>query len=165
MLLRRFAISALDAYRLRDGLNTLVSTDLDRAQRVQQRANDAVARLGPTFPGDPRTGHLASTPEADRAFEDFASEEPCPALDPATHTCDLYAFRPILCRTFGPPLKTAKDSVAICKLCFTSASSAEIERCQLNPAILDAEAAANREHERDSGGVYTTIIAFALATP
>ena len=41
----------------------------------------------------------------------------------------------------------------------------EIERCQLNPAILDAESDANAEHEHASGEIYTTIIAFALTDP
>src|SRR5512146_2180364 len=38
---------------------------------------------------------------------------PCPVLDPDTRTCDLYAWRPITCRTFGPPVRFGQDSVAI----------------------------------------------------
>ena len=30
---------------------------------------------------------------------------PCPALDPETGGCDLYAARPITCRTFGLTLR------------------------------------------------------------
>src|SRR4051812_22240689 len=45
-------------------------------------------------------------------------DEPCPALDLDTKTCDLYAWRPITCRTFGPPLHFRGESLAVCELCF-----------------------------------------------
>jgi Fe-S-cluster containining protein len=55
--------------------------------------------------------------------------EPCPVLDPATGTCDLYAWRPLTCRTFGPPIRFAGDSLAICELCFDGATPEQIDAC------------------------------------
>ena len=164
-----FAISALDADRLREGLHALEPLDPARSAAVRARTTASVARLTPTFPGDPLTGVLASTPEAMEAFDTFADDEPCPALDPATQTCDLYAARPILCRTFGPPLVTPDDGLAVCELCFDGASPEEIDRCQLDPAILTAEQqaealfAAATPAPTSSNEPLRTIVAFALA--
>ena len=164
-----FAISTLDAHRLREGLHQLHRTDPTRAAAVHTRALASTARLAPTFPGNPLTGALASTPEALEAFDTFADDEPCPALDPATQTCDLYAARPILCRTFGPPLRTPNDGLAVCELCFNGASTEEIARCQLDPALLDAEQAAEAVfiaqslEYQSSDEPFRTIIPFALA--
>ena len=44
----------------------------------------AVERLAEDFPGDPATGLLDTSEEAEARFEDFANDEPCAALDPAT---------------------------------------------------------------------------------
>ena len=122
-----------------------------------------MARLAPEFPGDPVTGELGTTDEDATAFEEFANEEPCPVLDPASQTCDLYAARPMLCRTFGPPLKMPEGGLAICDLCFDGASPAEIEACQMDPAILDREAEADEQHSQATGDAFQTTVAFALA--
>jgi Fe-S-cluster containining protein len=97
-----FAISQLDALRLQKGMSDLKSSDPMRAAQVLQRAQQAVKRLSPTFPGDPKTGILREDEEAEAAFAEFANDEPCPALDPETGACDLYDARPMTCRTFGP---------------------------------------------------------------
>ena len=57
---------------------------------------------------------------------DSFDDEPCPALDPEAGTCDLYASRPITCRTFGPPVRCGSESVGVCELCFDGASDEEI---------------------------------------
>ncbi len=167
-----FAISALDAHRLREGLLTLTGADPARAAAVHQRALASAARLAPPPPRHPLTGAPAPTPDAPEAFDTFPDDEPCPALDPATHTCDLYAARPILCRTFGPPLVTPDDGLAVCELCFDGASPAEIDRCQLDPAILDAEqqaealfAAHSPTPTSPDAEPFRTIIPFALNSP
>ena len=166
-----FAISALDAHRLREGLHELRRSDPARAAAVDTRALASATRLAPTYPGDPVSGILASTEEAHAIFETFADDEPCPALDPATQTCDLYAARPILCRTFGPPLRTPDDGLAVCELCFDGASPAEIDRCQLDPTILTAEQeaealfAVHAPASTSNNEPFRTIIAFALASP
>jgi Fe-S-cluster containining protein len=69
-------------------------------------------------------------------------DEPCPALDPATGLCELYAFRPITCRTFGPVTHT-EDGLGACDLCYAGASDEEMAACaveadpdNLEPALL-----------------------------
>src|SRR5947209_7467094 len=51
-----FAISQLDALRLRRGLKKLESTAPERAHAVRERAQEAVRRMSPTYPGDLQTG-------------------------------------------------------------------------------------------------------------
>src|SRR5215470_13817581 len=58
-----FPISQLDVARLRQGMQELKAGDPARAARVRDRAQDSVARLAPTFPGDPATGILAEDDE------------------------------------------------------------------------------------------------------
>jgi Fe-S-cluster containining protein len=154
-----FAISQLDAARLRDGLNTLAASDPARAIAVRERARRAVERLATDFPGDARTGIL--DPERDEAFEEFGNEEPCPALDPTTGLCDLYAARPMTCRVFGLPLRT-DEGVGVCELCFQGASEEEIAACVVSPDCDDLEEEANAEVERASGLQGETIVAWAI---
>ena len=79
-----FPVNQLDAARLRKGLAELEASSPDRAELVRARARGAVTRLSPDFPGDAITGLLDEGDEAERRFSDFANDEPCPALDPAT---------------------------------------------------------------------------------
>ncbi len=120
-----FAIDRLDALRLQQGLNDLADTDLERAQRVLQRAAESIERTVDFFPGDLETGILHETPEAEEIFDEYANDEPCPALDPDTLTCDLYEHRPMTCRVYGPPVRT-EGGLGVCELCFTNASPEEI---------------------------------------
>jgi Fe-S-cluster containining protein len=154
-----FAISQLDAARLVAGLGDLELVDPERAAAVRQRAREAVARLTPEFPGDAETGILDG--EKAERFEDFANDEPCPVLDPATGLCDLYAARPMTCRVFGPPLRT-EEGLGVCELCFDGASEAEIAAAEvhLDSDALEAELTADVERARGLAG--STIIAWAL---
>jgi Fe-S-cluster containining protein len=155
-----FAISQLDAERLRTGLADLERADPPRAAAVLRRAHDAVQRLAPEFPGDPATGVL--DPERAEVFEDFANDEPCPALDPATGLCDLYASRPMTCRVFGPPLRT-EEGLGICELCFVGAPPEEIAAAEVQLHCGEMEATLTREAESASGIHGETIVAWALA--
>src|SRR6476660_9471666 len=65
------------------------------APAVQERARKWLATPGPNFPGDPTTGILGESEEDQARFEDFANDAPCPALNPATGLCDVYAWRPM----------------------------------------------------------------------
>jgi Fe-S-cluster containining protein len=159
-----FPISQLDAARLQAGLRELSRTDPDRATRVSTRAHEAVTRLTPTFPGDPITGILAEDDAAQLAFDDFANDEPCPALDPATGTCDLYAHRPMTCREFGPPVRVSEDEgtgFSICELCFQGATPEEIAACEMifDPDCLESQLIEEVEASGFSG---QTIVAFSL---
>jgi Fe-S-cluster containining protein len=156
-----FPITQLDAHRLRRGLAELETTDPERAARVRLRACETVARLSPDFPGDPATGLLAEGEEAEERFAEFADDEPCPALDPETGLCDLYAARPMTCRVFGPPVSCGSADVAVCELCFDGASDAEIAACEVEIDPDGLEASLNEE----LGGSGQTIVAFTLAQP
>lgn len=165
-----FAITQLDVELLRDGLTAAPAAV---AERVRARAADARQRLSATFPGDPATGQLFTEPQHAEAFEDFANDEPCPVLDPATGTCELYEARPIACRTFGPPIRDVDGHLTVCELCFIDAPAEEVERCEMTQdwrtleaqQVLEAEARAGlrREQPTDEDAVgYETIVAFAL---
>ena len=157
-----FAIDQLDALRLKAGLVELEAADPHRALRVRERARQSLARIGPEFPGDVRTGVLGDDDQAAANFEEFANFEPCPALDPERGTCDLYQWRPITCRVFGPPVRS-DGGVGVCELCYHGASTEEIESCEMNldeVSPLQAELVAELEKSGNAGG---TIVAFALA--
>jgi Fe-S-cluster containining protein len=158
-----FSISQLDALRLQKGLDELESTDPKRAERVRERAREAVKRLSATFPGNPKTGILAEDEEAEAVFIDFANEEPCPALDPATGACDLYDSRPMTCRTFGPPVRSGpEEGLAVCELCYHGADDQQIADCEMIPDPNNLEERLIAEAEKRSGKSGNTIVAFCL---
>jgi Fe-S-cluster containining protein len=157
-----FAINQLDAHRLRKGLADLEAVAPQRAAGVRERARDGVARLAREFPGDPATGVLAEGEIAERRFAEFANDEPCPALDPETGTCELYESRPMTCRTFGPPVRS-EEGLGVCELCFHGASDEEIAACEMIPDPDDLESTLLQELERTTGAHGETIVAFALA--
>jgi Fe-S-cluster containining protein len=155
-----FAISQLDADRLRAGLSELAKRDPMRAAAVRRRSRDWVERLSPEFPGDPSTGILdESEPER---FEAFANDEPCPVLDPAAGTCDLYAFRPATCRVFGPPVRS-EGGIGICELNFVGAGETEILAAELHVEWSALEDRLNQETEARLGRHGNTTVAFAIA--
>lgn len=108
-----FPIGASDADRLRRGLAGLEADDPPRAARVLARAR----RYG------------------------AADDEPCPALDPETGACDLYLWRPLTCRVFGPPVRWGSGAIGMCELCFEGVGDAEIAACAVEiPAAPPEEA-------------------------
>jgi len=158
-----FPISQLDAARLRQGLQQLEAHDPVRAARVRDRADASVARLAPGFPGNPDTGILAEDEETEALFAHFANDEPCPALDPNTGMCDLYAARPMTCRTFGPPVRSGPEGgLGVCELCYRGASEEEIAACEMNPDPDNLEESLLREVEEKTGERGSTIVAFCL---
>jgi Fe-S-cluster containining protein len=158
-----FAINQLDAARLRRGLAEFESRAPERAAAVRERARDAVKRLAKDFPGDPATGILGESEEARRRFEDFANDEPCPALDPHTGLCELYESRPMTCRVFGPPARS-ENGLGICELCYRGASDQEIAACEMVPDPNGLEARLVEKVEKGTGQSGDTIIAFCLAS-
>jgi len=157
-----FAINQLDALRLQRGLADLNERSPQRASAVRRRAQDAVSRLASDFPGDSVTGILDEHEEAAQRFEEFANDEPCPVLDPQTGLCELYEFRPMTCRIFGPPIRS-EDGLGTCELCFHGASDEEIAACEMIPDPDDLESRLLDAAERFSGHRGNTIIAFCLA--
>jgi Fe-S-cluster containining protein len=158
-----FAINQLDAQRLRNGLAVLNSTDPVLAAKVERRAADYIARLSADFPGDPITGILAEDEDSKMRFEDFANDEPCPALDPATGRCDLYDARPTTCRVFGPPIRSGEEGgLGVCELCFHGASAEEIAACEMQVDPDGLEATLLAEVEQRAGLHGNTIVAYSL---
>ena len=156
-----FAINQLDAARLREGLQFLTVQNPERASQLRDRIAASVRRLLPEFPGDPPTGLLSEEPQAQERFESFANDEPCPVLDPTTGTCDLYEFRPMTCRVFGPPVRS-EEGLGVCELCFHGATPEEIAACEMVPDPDDLESKLLRELEQQTGATGSTVVAFAL---
>ncbi|PWU01683.1 MAG: zinc/iron-chelating domain-containing protein [Terriglobia bacterium] len=150
-----FPITQLDAARLRSGLAELRARDPERAARLQERVRGWNERIRRDYP----VNTLQVLLEADEAAEN----EPCPVLDPETGTCDLYEFRPITCRTFGPPMRFGSESLAVCDLCFRGASDAEIAACEVEIEPGNLEALLVGELEAQTGACGDTVVAFALA--
>lgn len=109
-----FPITGLDALRLRQGLSVLAAFDPARAGRIRDRA--------------------AVTP-AD------VDDVPCPALDPETGCCELYEWRPMTCRTFGPAMWTEDGGVGACELCYAGATGNQVIHCavEIDPEGLERE--------------------------
>lgn len=159
-----FPISQLDVARLQHGMKLVESRDPQRARRVRQRARASMERLTKNFHGDPTTGLLGEDQDAERCFADFANDEPCPALDPISGTCDLYEFRPMTCRTFGPPVRSGNEGgLGVCELCFHGASDEQIAGCEMVPDPENLEPRLLREVEEATNQKGNTIVAFCLA--
>ena len=156
-----FAIDALDAARLREGMSSLRTTDPALAAEIERRSSVWVVEYGSGFPGDSETGILGTSDVDQASFEDFANDAACPALDPATGRCDVYAWRPMTCRVFGPPVRSANENGAEglghCELCFIGATPEQVASCEMPvPHELEAELL------DELGSQDETVVAFAL---
>jgi Fe-S-cluster containining protein len=153
-----FVLSPLDALRLRAGMETLRATEPALAAEVAHRAGMWVVEHGAEFPGDVETGTLGNSAEERERFESFANAAACPALDPETGRCDVYAWRPMTCRIFGPPIRMGDGAaLAHCELNFVGASEEEVAACEM-PLAYDLEAELLEEiPSKDE-----TVVAFAL---
>jgi Fe-S-cluster containining protein len=159
-----FAISQLDATRLRHGLAALAKSDPVRASTIRDRARKSFGKLSKAFPGDAETGILSEDSESQEKFAEFGNDEPCPVLSPETGECELYAHRPMTCRVFGPPIRSeSEEGLGVCELCYHGATTEEIAACELKPGCDDLENSLNAEVERSSGVTGSTIVAFCLA--
>ena len=156
-----FAITQLDAWRLREGLRALAETEPERAASVSRRAAVAVARQAPAF-GAGRAGIFATEAEEERFYEAFASD-PCPALDPDSGACTVYAWRPVACRTYGPPVRMGGDDLPPCPLCFKGATREEVEAARQTIDTGHVEDPLTDRVEQETGRGGMTTIAFAIA--
>lgn len=154
-----FAISQMDAQTLRDAL---ALADPATAERIHVRVAASRERLTPDFPGDASTGLLFTQEGHEEAFAEFANDEPCPILDPSTGTCDLYAARPVQCRTFGPPVRDEDDHLTVCELCFIDAPEEEVARCEMDQSWRPLEERLIAESEAAASLSGPTLIAFAM---
>ncbi len=158
-----FEISGLDAARLRDGL---AAAPEDVRQRVLARVASAQQKLGPFYPGDLATGILSEDEEAVELFEEWAHADACPVLDPDTQTCELYAHRPVLCRTFGPPIRNdhedAEAGLAICELCFHGATEAEVAAAEMDSSFRPLQEQLEADYDRTHRAGGPTMIPFCF---
>ena len=153
-----FVVNPLDVLRLRAGMDMLRASEPALAAEIEHRAQMWVVEHEASFPGDPQTGVLGTSNFDRERFEAFANEAPCPALDPEAGHCDLYAWRPLTCRIFGPPVRMGDgNALAHCELCFVGVSEEDVAACEMTvPFDLETELleeiASNSE----------TVVAFAL---
>jgi len=153
-----FRINQLDALRLRVGMEFLRDSDPKLAMEIESRARGWIAEHGEAFPGDVKTGLLGESDSEIERFEEFANDAACPALDPATGRCDVYAWRPLTCRVFGPPVRMGEgDELGHCELCFGGASQEEVRKCEMQ---VPHELESRLVEELGAGG--ETVVAFAL---
>jgi len=157
-----FPITPLDVRRLRRGLDALRLDRPERAEAVLLRAKAAVARMSGRFPGDPSTGRLSEDDSGVDRFLERHRDLPCPALDPGEGLCELYSFRPVTCRTFGPPVRLGDEDLPPCRLCFGGSPPDEIEGCRVVPDREGIEDRILDEIEAADGDSGDTLVAWAL---
>jgi len=146
-----FPISPLDVARLQHGLQ---NANPQTAAEIRERVKASIAELEEGWPGDFASGSLDEEAEG---FDDFGNAAVCPVLDPLSGTCDLYASRPITCRTFGPPVRTVEDGLGVCELCFISAPTEAIAVAEMDVSFLERE-----QELSETLGHEVTCIALAL---
>jgi Fe-S-cluster containining protein len=155
-----FRINSLDVARLRAGMDVLRSTDAALAAGLERRAQAWIDTYAADFPGDAATGILSDSEEAGERFEYLADDAPCPALDLATGLCRVYAWRPMTCRVFGPPVRMESGALGCCELCFTAAEDEEIAACEMH---IPHDIESTLVHE--IGDPSETVVAYALVKP
>jgi len=112
-----FEIGSGDVPVLAEGLASLHPM---RRKRVIRRAVEIVASS--------RHPNLREcSPLEKEQFFDRTASTPCPNLDDAG-ACMIYENRPLVCRTFGLPLRNADEYLGdVCELNFTAATDGEKE--------------------------------------
>lgn len=113
-----FEIGAADVSLIADGVRTLApsvrSALVERARELMDRFAQPNLR--------------ACEPEEKESFFDRSEDAACPALDQAG-SCLLYEHRPIVCRTFGLPLREGSSYMGQeCELNFNTATKSDKER-------------------------------------
>ncbi|HUP24710.1 MAG TPA: YkgJ family cysteine cluster protein [Thermoanaerobaculia bacterium] len=157
-----FPIHQLDAQRLRRGRSILEQSDPARAAALASRVETAVGILAEDFPGDLDSGVLDDDEEELERLCEELQDQPCPVLDPETGRCDLYAHRPRVCRTFGPPLRLAHGNLEECPYCFDALRSDERESLRVEPDREGQEKVLLERLESTTGASGLTLIALAL---
>jgi Fe-S-cluster containining protein len=142
-------------------MSTLRATNPALAGDLELRARAWLAENGSGFPGDSEAGILGASAADQTRFENFANDAACPALDPSTGRCDVYQWRPMTCRVFGPPVRSVNENGAQglghCELCFIGATPEQVAACEMPvPHELEAELL------DEIGSKAETVVAFAL---
>ncbi len=106
---------------------------------------------------------LLTTEDEDRLLEEL-SNLACPALDPSRRRCDLYPYRPISCRTFGPPVRIGGESLPLCDKCVAGLTAGQIERGRVDVDPDDREGELLLALAPDLPDEGETLVVFALAS-
>ncbi len=142
--------------RLRQGLAALNASDPARAGVLAERATGYAAAIAAVYPGNAGTGALDNEDLLPDEWEDV----PCPALDPDSGLCDLYEWRPVTCRVFGPAMRMEGGAIGACELCYHGATEETIAACAVEADPDGVERSLLIEMNLPA-----TIVAFALAEP
>ena len=158
-----FPINRLDVLRLQRGLAALAGQDPPAAQAIVRAAQREVAVLAADFPGDGARGVLVDNEDGRDGFFARHGARPCPALDLRSGRCQLYAHRPLTCRTFGPPVHLGGRDLEACRPCFRGSADDE-NACRVAPDAAGLEDDILDRLEAEEGDRGETIIAYALAS-
>jgi Fe-S-cluster containining protein len=110
-----FEIGSGDVPVIAEGLETMHAS---RRKKVIRRALEIVE-------SSEHPNLRECTPEEKEAFFDRTQSVPCPNLDDAGR-CVMYEHRPLVCRTFGLPLREGRKYLGdICELNFRDSTSEE----------------------------------------
>ena len=110
-----FEIGSGDVPVIAEGLEALHPM---RRKRIIRRALEIVA-------SSDHPNLRECSPEEKEAFFDRTQSTPCPNLDDDGR-CMMYEHRPLVCRTFGLPLREGRTYLGdICELNFTNSTRAE----------------------------------------
>jgi Fe-S-cluster containining protein len=110
-----FEISSGDIAVIADGLRSLSPPRRAALLRKARKIVEATAH--------PNLREVSD--EEKEAFFDRTASTPCPALN-SRGECSIYEYRPIVCRTFGLPLREGDEYIGdICELNFTEATDEE----------------------------------------
>jgi hypothetical protein len=67
------------------------------------------------------------------------------------------------CRTFGPPVRSGpEEGLAVCELCYHSATDQQIAECEMVPDPDNLEEKLIAQAEKQTGKRGNTIVAFCL---
>ncbi len=110
-----FEIGSGDVPLLAEGLETL--HPMRRAKIIRRALEIVESNRHPNL--------RDCSPEEKEAFFDRTQATPCPTLDESGH-CIMYEHRPLVCRTFGLPLRDGRRYIGdICELNFTDSTRPE----------------------------------------
>jgi Fe-S-cluster containining protein len=158
-----FDITALDAARIARGAAALARAEREAANAIRRRAQVQWREVEADFPGDSRSRILSEDDTQRGEFLAHHGDMPCPALDPRSGACLLYAWRPLSCRSFGLPVRCGSQLLPPCRLNFTAAGEQEVAAAIVEPDPADREAALLAEAESCGAHAADTIICAVLA--
>jgi Fe-S-cluster containining protein len=158
-----FDITALDAARIARGAAALSRVEPEAANAIRRRAQVQWCEVEADFPGDPRSRILGENENQRSEFFARHDDAPCPALDPQSRACLLYAWRPLSCRSFGLPVRCGSQLLPPCPLNFTAAGEEEVAAAIVEPDPEDREGALLAEAQGCGVAAADTIICAVLA--